>query len=124
MDLNGTIIAALPEQSGVSQRTGNTWTKRTFVMELLGGNSNYEPRKVAFQVFDSGIPSPNIGDKVTMSFDVESHEYSGRWYTDVRCWRLNVTEAALSAAPTPAPSQSYNPAPAAAPQPQQSQFPF
>jgi hypothetical protein len=28
------------------------------------------------------------GDLVDVSFDVESREYNGRWYTDVKAWKM------------------------------------
>jgi hypothetical protein len=37
-----------------------------------------------------------IGDKVKVSFNLSSREFNGRWYTDVRAWRI---ESAGQAAP-------------------------
>ena len=48
MEIKGTIIAALPEVSGVSSRSGNPWKKREYVLENTEGNF---PRKVAFTCF-------------------------------------------------------------------------
>ena len=33
--------------------------------------------------------SIKTGDMVDVSFDVESREYNGRWYTDVKAWKLS-----------------------------------
>ena len=52
-----------------------------------------------------------VGDKVRISFNLSSREYNGRWYTDVRAWRI---EPAGAAQPAP---QSAPAAPAAAPMP-------
>jgi hypothetical protein len=30
----------------------------------------------------------NIGEKITASINIESREYNGRWYTDVRAWKI------------------------------------
>ena len=52
-----------------------------------------------------------VGDKVKISFNLSSREYNGRWYTDVRAWRI---EPAGAAQPAP----QFAPAtPAAAPMP-------
>lgn len=29
-----------------------------------------------------------VGAQLTISFDVESREYNGRWYTDVKAWKV------------------------------------
>lgn len=87
MEIKGTIIAALPEVSGVSSRSGNPWKKREYVLENTEGNF---PRKVAFTCFGENADKIQlqVGQAVTMYFDVESREYNGRWYTDIRAWRV------------------------------------
>ena len=45
----------------------------------------------------------NIGDMVTVSFDIESREFNGRWYTDVKAWKIEAAQVApINAGPTPA----------------------
>lgn len=94
MEITGKIIAALPEQGGTS-RSGNPWKKREYVLETL---ENY-PRKVCFNLFgDRADQFPlTVGEVVTVSFDLESREYNGRWYTDVRAWKVD--KGAPAAAP-------------------------
>ncbi len=108
MEIKGTIIAALPEVSGVSSRSGNPWKKREYVLENTEGNF---PRKVAFTCFGENADKIQlqVGQAVTMYFDVESREYNGRWYTDIRCWRCDapaapapgITSTAPGAVPPP-----------------------
>lgn len=70
----------LPLQSGTS-KAGNPWKKKEWVLETLGAY----PRKVKFHVF--GDRADNIRLEVNkdyvLSFDIESREFNGRWYTDV-----------------------------------------
>ena len=47
MELVGTIIAVLPAQSGVSQRTGNPWMSQDYVLEVPG----QYPRRCTFRIF-------------------------------------------------------------------------
>lgn len=98
MEIKGTIIAALPEVSGVSSRSGNPWKKREYVLENTEGNF---PRKVAFTCFGENADKIQlqVGQAVTMYFDVESREYNGRWYTDIRAWRLQPKQTEAPAAP-------------------------
>jgi hypothetical protein len=31
----------------------------------------------------------NLGDEVVVSFDINAREYNGRWYNDIRAWRVS-----------------------------------
>lgn len=111
MELVGTIIAVLPAQSGVSQRTGNPWMSQEYVIEVPG----QFPRKCVFRIFgEDRIKQFNIqsGEQnVTVQFDIDAHEYNGRWFNEVRAY--NVIRAGQQAsAPAPAP-QANSQAPAA-----------
>jgi hypothetical protein len=44
----------------------------------------------------------STGDELKVSFDVESREYNGRWYTDLKAWKI---EPAAAGADSPSPSQ-------------------
>ncbi len=74
MEVEGKIILALPEQSGVS-RAGNNWKKREYVLET---HETY-PKKVFFVLFgDRADQYPlNVGDEIRLSFDINSREYNG-----------------------------------------------
>ena len=105
MDLTGKIIAVLPASSGVSQRTGNSWMSQDYVIEVPG----QFPRKCVFRVFgEDRIKQFNIqmGEDLTVSFDIDAHEFNGRWFNDVRAF--NVTRGAMPVAVAPgvAPAQA------------------
>jgi len=116
MEVVGKIIQVLPVQEGVG-RTGNPWKVQPYVLETL----DQYPRKVHFEVFGEDRIKQNpceIDQLVTVSFDIESREFNGRWYTSIRAWRIqqgDTTQAGVqpSAAPMAAPVAA--PAPAAAP---------
>lgn len=94
MEIKGKIILALPEISGTS-KNGNAWKKREYVLET---QETY-PRKVHFDFFgDRADQYPlNVGDDITLSFDIESREYNGRWYTSIRGWKAEKSGAAAPA---------------------------
>ena len=118
MDLTGKIIAVLPASSGVSQRTGNSWMSQDYVIEVPG----QYPKKCVFRVFgEDRIKQFNIqmGEDVTVSFDIDAHEFNGRWFNDVRAF--NVVRGAAPVAGAPA--QGAPLAQAAAPQDATSPFP-
>lgn len=94
MEITGKIIVALPEQSGVS-KAGNQWKKREYVLETL---ENY-PKKVHFDLFgDRADQYPlNVGDEIVLSFDINSREYNGRWFTSISGWKVEKAGAANAA---------------------------
>ena len=114
MDIKGKIIQKLDLQSGTS-KAGNAWKKQEYVLETM---DSY-PKKVKFDFFgDRADQYPlEVGDVITLSYDIESREFNGRWYTDIRGFKAvkedpNAMPAAPAAAPYPAPGE---PAPAPAP---------
>lgn len=102
MELTGKIIAVLPANSGVSQRTGNPWMSQEYVIEVPG----QYPRKCVFRIFgEDRIKQFNIqnGEDVTVSFDIDAHEYNGRWFNEIRAYNVSRAVAAAPAA-TPQPA--------------------
>lgn len=105
LELEGKIIRKLNVQSGVSAR-GN-WSKQEFIIEYQEGNF---PSQACFNVWGEDkvkdLERFQIGDSVKVSFNISSREYNGRWYTDLRAWRLDSSgEAASAAALAQAPTQ-------------------
>ena len=106
MEIVGKIIQVLPAQEGVG-KTGNPWKVQPYVLETL----DQYPRKVQFEVFGEERIKQNpcdIDQLVTVSFDIESREFNGRWYTSIRAWRIqqgDTTQGAAQPAAT-APQQA------------------
>ncbi len=107
MEIIGKIIVALPEQSGVS-KAGNSWKKKEYVLET---QETY-PKKVHFDLFgDKADKYPlSVGQTVKLSFDIESREYNGRWFTSIRGWQAEPIEDGMTGA-----TMTTNAYPAAAP---------
>ena len=87
MDLTGKIIVVLPASSGVSARTGNSWMSQDYVIEVPG----QYPRKCVFRVFgEDRIKQFNIqqGEDLTVQFDIDAHEFNGRWFNDIRAFNV------------------------------------
>ena len=112
MEIVGKITQVLPAQEGVG-RSGNPWKVQPYVLETI---ENY-PRKVHFEVFGEERIKQNpceLDQIVTVSFDIESREFNGRWYTSIRAWKIQQGDMTQAAAPT-APATSAAPAAPAAP---------
>lgn len=99
MELTGKIIAVLPERGGVS-KAGNEWKIQEYVLETM----EQYPRKMMFNVFGADrLAQFNIqlGEVLTVSFDIDSREYNGRWYNDIRAWKVDRNVAPVAGAPVP-----------------------
>ena len=110
MDLQGKIISALPARSGVSAR--GEWKAQDFVVET---HDNF-PKKMVFSVFgDDRLQRFNIqvGDEVMVSFDIDAHEYNGRWFNSIRALDVRKVDPASVGATGAAPVQAAQPAAAA-----------
>lgn len=113
MELQGKVIAVLPERSGVSQR--GEWKSQDYVIET----HDAYPRKMVFGVFGADRISRfniQIGQEVTVSFDIDAHEYQGRWFNNIRAFDVRqVDPAAVGMQPGVVPGAAFGAAPAAAP---------
>ena len=123
MELRGKVIAVLPERSGVSAR--GEWKSQDYVIET---HDQY-PRKMVFGVFGADRISRfniQVGQEVTVSFDIDAHEYQGRWFNNIRAFDVRqvdpatvgaaqagiVPGAVFGAAPAPQPAAPQPTAPA------------
>ena len=95
MEIKGKIIVVLLEVSGVSKASGNPWKKREYVLET----AETYPKKVHFDFFGERADQYplSVGDDITLSFDIESREYQGRWYTSIRGWKAEKAGTAPTA---------------------------
>lgn len=87
MEITGKIIAILPPKQGVSQSTGNAWMCQDYVLET----QEMYPKKVCFNVFGAEkIQEMNIqlGETLTVSLEINASEYQGKWYNQVRGWKV------------------------------------
>lgn len=85
MELQGKIIVVLPERSGTSQR-GNQWRSISYVLET----QEQYPKKLTFDVTNDKIDQLNIqlGEILTVQFDINAREYNGRWFNSVNAWNV------------------------------------
>ena len=97
MDIEGTVHQVLPVVKGQSAR--GEWQKQEIVIEQPGDYN----RKVCLSFWGDKVlevAKLREGDKVTASVNIESREYNGRWFTEVRVWRLQQqAEQPVQAAP-------------------------
>lgn len=98
MEISGKIIAVLNEKSGVSASTGKPWRVVEYLLETIEAR----PRHVAFEVFgEDRIAACHIevGEELTVSFDLNAREYNGKWYNQFRAWQVQRPNGVAAAQP-------------------------
>ncbi len=111
MEFTGKIIAILPPRGGVSKTSGNEWKSQEFVIE----NHDQYPRKMCFDVFGvDKIEQFNIqmGEELTVSFDIDARQWQDRWFNSIRAWkveRAGVDSSMSTGSPVPPPAPSATP---------------
>lgn len=87
LELEGRIVRKLGVQTGTSAR--GAWSKQEFILEYQEGNY---PSQICMNVWGEDkvreLEKYQVNDKVKISFNLSSREFNGRWYTDVRAWRI------------------------------------
>lgn len=89
MQLTAKLIQVLPLQTGAGKN--GQWKKQDIIVETDG---TY-PKKVCVSIWGNKISESQlqVGSMLNISFDVESREYNGRWYTDVKAWKVETAGA-------------------------------
>ncbi len=84
IQLQGKVVQVLQEQGGEGKN--GPWRKRDFILEMPG---KY-PKKVCITQWGDNIDKQAVqeGADVTVSVDIQSREYKGNWYTDVKAWKV------------------------------------
>lgn len=118
MEIQGKVIAILEPQRFVSSKNGKEYVTTVFVIETPG----QYPKKVAMKVMGEdkfkqmGIV---MGGTYNVSFDVESREWQGKWFTECQAWRTQRVDGTqeqpqqdtIQTAQKPSPATEQNPLP-------------
>ena len=88
LTVEGKIKQILPIESGTS-KAGKDWKKQGFVLDT-GAQYNSE---ICFSIFgdekvDNFLKFNNVGDNVTVKFNVSSREHNGKWYHNIDAWMV------------------------------------
>lgn len=93
LELEGRIVRKLNVQSGTSAR--GPWSKQEFILEYQEGNY---PSQVCLNVWGEDkvreLGRYQVGDKVKVAFNLSAREFNGRWYNDIRAWKIEPAVAA------------------------------
>lgn len=97
MELKGKVIQLLPPQSGMGKK--GPWKKQEFIVET----QSQFPKKVCLSLWGDKIDQFGIavGQVLTVSVELESREYNGRWYTEARAWKVDKNSGYSDDTPPP-----------------------
>ncbi len=104
MEITGKLIEKLPQQTG--QGKNGAWVKQEFILET----PDQFPRKVCIALWGErarDIDKIQLGESIKASINVESREFNGKWYTDVKAWKiekLGTSSTSGSTTPPPMPT--------------------
>lgn len=88
MHEHGKVIFVEIPREGASERTGEVWKSQDFVIEIDGRYT----RKVKFNLYGAERVDKaqlQVGMIVDVDAEVEAHEYQGKWYNEIRAWRIS-----------------------------------
>jgi hypothetical protein len=100
MDVKGKVIQLLQLQTGMGKK--GPWKKQEFILET---QSQY-PKKVCLSIWGDKVDQFNVrvGELLSVSVELESREYNGRWYTEARAWKIE-KQGGGSGSDVPPPSE-------------------
>jgi hypothetical protein len=90
LEISGKLLQILPEQTGTGKN--GQWNRQDFILET----QEQYPRKVCISAWGEKaglVKSLKPGALINVSFNVESREFNGKWYTDLRAWKIESSGA-------------------------------
>jgi hypothetical protein len=119
MQLTAKLAQILPAETGTGKN--GEWKKQSIIVETDG----QYPKKICITTWGDKINAAQWrpGLPLTIDFDIESREFNGRWYTDVKAWKVEPAGVSQPEAPISAPP-AYDTMPDAPPPPAFDDLPF
>jgi len=88
MQLTAKLTQLLPIQTGTGKN--GVWKKQDIIVETEG----QYPKKICISIWGDKISEAQlqIGNELKIDFDIESRDFNGRWYTDIKAWKIEVVK--------------------------------
>jgi hypothetical protein len=111
MQLTAKLTQVLPLETGMGKN--GEWKKQNIIVETDG----QYPKKVCISIWGDKINPAQLqtGNMLTIDFDIESREFNGKWYTDVRAWKIEAPNEISNERMPPPPVNYVMPEPPPAP---------
>jgi hypothetical protein len=88
MQLTAKLIQLLPLQTGTGKN--GLWKKQEIIVETV----DQYPKKICLSIWGDKINESllQVDKFLKLDYEIESREYSGKWYTDVKAWRIELVD--------------------------------
>ena len=117
MEFVGVLVNKINEREGTN--ANGPWKIGTYLLQTV----EMYPKRMAVDVGDGQMGriaqwDSMIGKNVTIQFEIDAHEYNGRWFNSLRAWQIKentpktTTASTATAQPQPGP-QAEQPKPEA-----------
>jgi hypothetical protein len=86
LELQGKLVQINPEQTGTGKN--GTWVRQEMIIET----AEQFPKKVCISCWGDKVEQiKNLkpGTDIKVAVNAESREYNGKWYTDLRAWKID-----------------------------------
>ncbi len=90
LEATGRLIQIMPEQTGTGKN--GVWVKQDIVIET----QEQFPKKICLSLWGDKVAQSKqyqLGQVLKITAAVESREYNGKWYTDVKPFRIDADGA-------------------------------
>ena len=89
MQISGKVIQVLNLEQGVGKASGKEWRKQTFVLSVFYSGNERESLVPLTLWGDKCDSTPQVGQQVTVDFDINGREYNGKWYVELKAWKVS-----------------------------------
>jgi hypothetical protein len=88
MNIQGKIIQVLQVQSGEGKK--GQWKRQQIIVEIPGPY----PKNICVSIWGNLINESILilGNSMDISIDIESKEFNGKWYTDIKAWKIELVK--------------------------------
>lgn len=100
MDFKGNIYKIIGTTTG-TKSDGSQWIRQEFIFEYFERPEDRYSDKVVLSIMNDRIKEYDLheNDKVTVGFSHSIREYQGRYYNDLRVYRIQKETAAVPQEP-------------------------
>ncbi len=88
MKITAKLTQILPLQTGFGKN--GQWRKQDVIIETDG----QYPKNICISIWGDNINENQliIGNQLNIDFEIESREFNGKWYTDVKAWKIDLVD--------------------------------
>lgn len=91
MNIIAKLTQLLPLQTGIGKN--GQWRKQDIIVET----DRQYPKKICISIWGDNINESQlvIGNNLDLSYELKSREFNGKWYTDVKAWKISLLDTNL-----------------------------